>query len=429
MSEQSPMTVTEPSLGISITPAPGWARIDPPADELGFNPLVLAPESWSDDFGFRPSLTIVGVEHGDEGVPSAHLAGTEALAAVIVQPHTRVLSYDLWLHPEAIGRVMRAALAEGDQGLVTLQWVMVLDEVRLTLTGMVDVDRYLRVAPLIEQMVTSLQVGDQVSAPVTQTEEPRRDDYLAQHGEDLEDLANLPAAQPFTPGEITLGRESLLAFARVRRGRVKAGEQVQADLLQAGLVDEGGRLSADGDRVASMMREPQATVTVEAAVGLLPLSLQAWSRDGWTLIACTAPAADWLDQVPHGEVLAQAPQRMQLVWVPSAVAPMTVASWVGLGPAWSLDLGEAVLPSALVTDRVGDPTLGLPSGQSEHLQRAWAQPWSAWTLRSSDPQLGLAMINAGASGQLAIHDEDDERVRLVSVPSVMVWDVLVQVFS
>lgn len=430
MNQPSVTTVTEQSRGITITPAPGWAVLQIEPDETGFSPLVLAPQEWPEDFGFRPSLTVVGVEHDpSEGVPSAHLAGTEALAVLLDQPDTHVLSYDLWQAGPLLGRVIRAALQEGELGLVTVQWVLVVARTRLTLTAMVDVDRYLRVVPLLEQMADSLQVAD-ASVPAPTAEEPRRDPYLAHHGDDVEDLSKVPSAQTFIPGELRVGRESLLALAKARRGRIKADTSVIADLAQAGLVDEGGRLTDDGERVLAMMREPEGAVTVEAAVGLLPLSLQAWTSGGWTLIACTDAPTRWSQEAPHGDVLAQAPQRMHLLMVPAAVAPMTVASWVGLGPAWSLDVGELVAATDLVTQRVGDPSLPAPAGAGAHAVRAWEQPWIAWTLRSADPYLAVALVNAGSSGHLVVREEEDgARVRLASAPAAMVWDVLVEAFA
>lgn len=436
---QTPQTTTvaDESIGVRLPCPPGWEQIIWEANDEGFAPLVLAPQDWSAEDGFRPSLTVVGVEHGaQQRQVTDRIAGTHALAALIDAPDTHVISYD----PGPGARAMRAVVQEGELGLVVLQWTFPRPGLTITVTGMVEVARYLTLAPVMEQIVTGIEFEDAAEpenppdqAPGEVVEEPRQDEFLALHGEKLEDLSKVPAAQAHVPQGLSISRAALVALIAARRGRVKAdrGDQdaraVLESLMQAGLADPDGRLTDDGRQVSRLVETADRSLMIEAAVGLLPLSFRAWSTRDWSVVACTDSPTQWWQQEPHGEVLSEVPQRVHLVYLPTSVLAMQIAQWVGLGPGWPFAIGADEIDRERFQERVQNPRVAPEEGFSPHLREVWRHPWITWTIRSEQPPLSMAFVNAGHRGHYALDPESPaEYERLAGTPSSFVWDALVE---
>lgn len=430
-------TITETNIGVRMTVPPGWEQVVFEPNDEGFAPLVLAPQGWRHEDGFRPSLTVVGVSsETEEGQASAQLAGTEALAVLIDTDDTHVVSYD----PYPGLRVIRAATHQGDLGLVMMQWVLPRPGRTVTATGLVDTDRYSRVAPIFEQLIGQLEWedpdGSAATEPrqgVTESTEPRTDTYLAHHGEALEDLSRVPQAQAYEVDGLALPRAALVALSAARRGRIRLdrgkadAEEIFTALLEAELVDPDGRLTQDGRTITRTIDSATNALTVEATVGSLPLSWRSWSADGMSVVARTASPTCWWHRRPGGDELLEIPQQVHLQVLATSTLAMEIARWVGLGPGWPLDLGSAQIEADRFAERVTSASIEPPSGATAHLTELWSVPWLLWSVRSEVSGAAFAFVNAGHRGHYALAQQVEAGTEhLTGTPNVMIWDALVE---
>jgi hypothetical protein len=136
-------TVRDESTGVTVGVPPLWHQVHQEPDEVGFAPLVLTPKEWPADYGFRPSITMIASPPADPP-PSVHEAGTEAVAAAMALPDTRVLAYEVWAQPE--GRHLVFAYLTGQTAVVVSQVIFNHRQRTVTVTASVDTDRYPRVS-------------------------------------------------------------------------------------------------------------------------------------------------------------------------------------------------------------------------------------------------------------------------------------------
>jgi hypothetical protein len=162
---------------------------------------------------------------------------------------------------------------------------------------------------------------------------------------------------------------------------------------------------------------------VRRAQGLAPLSVQAYLSGPHAVVVATASPAAWRGRV-------EADRDATAVWLDFcdvSYVPVALASWVGLGPAWSFRVEPELLPEDLVRRRLDHPSTPPPDDAGDHLRRLWAQPWFLWALTGSGMDQGLLMIDAGAAGQHSWSDAGDgTHTRLQVAPALAVWDAMAE---
>ena len=165
----------------------------------------------------------------------------------------------------------------------------------------------------------------------------------------------------------------------------------------------------------TIMADPHARIVVEASVGRTSLNFDATlARDFATVSATASPRAITTadDRADGGRAGATTFR------VPPTRLALTIAEWLGLGPAIT-DMQPVTLPLSLVMSRLLDPRIPVPDGMDA---ATWAQPWFIWTLRSSATDSGLVIVDTGGRGQVAVMEGADEQsTRFSPLSSYNVW--------
>lgn len=258
---------------------------------------------------------------------------------------------------------------------------------------------------------------------------PRRDAFLSELGEDLEDLSGVAASQVWEPTGPAIDRgalELLFTAKRLRPRRLDdASRRSLAMLQEADLLDDDGGLTEAGARLRHIAGEPEHTVRVEASAGLAPFTFDAYSRGDATLVVLTASPANRSGARGSGEAAAAVADELWLLDLPTSWLPVELATWLGVGPAWSTATEPEQLALATIAARADDPETPAPAGADVRLQHAWAQPWFLWSLQTSAGR-GVAAVGAASSGHfelVRIGEGDDVLFR--AWPSETVWGALV----
>jgi hypothetical protein len=266
--------------------------------------------------------------------------------------------------------------------------------------------------------------------------EPRRDPFLTTLGEDVEDLSRVATAQAWASAGPTLSRKGFDLLRRSAAGDLRvrdlgAGGVGQLDrLVAAGLLDARGRLTASGLGVAGTLAQPEGQVHVEAAVGRIPLSFQAFLRGDHAVVVATASPQPWSGSDPDAEQVVVLADTLTVDDVPLGYLPGALARWVGLGPAWSLATEPELLPESLVTARLEDPDVAAPVDADPLLREVWRQPWSLWALRTTASQHGLVVVQAGDRGCFAMASTAEPGVvAFRAMASYDVWLRLLQLVA
>lgn len=247
-------TAVDDASGVRLTVPEGWVQLPP--EETGT--LVLAPADWPEDYGFRPNLSVL-VSPPSSPAPSIQSVGSVTAAGAAAVDGARVLAYDLWPAPgDRWGRRVVFAHVVDTTCLVVVQWVLVEDGRTVTVTGTVDTDRYLRVMPAFDEALTGLELPEfprDVEPVQEEVLEPRRNPFLAELGEDLEDLSGFAGEDPWSPAGPEIGRPGLDLLVRAANDQLdtrhldESGRQALARMTAVGLLDERGGLTDDGHHV------------------------------------------------------------------------------------------------------------------------------------------------------------------------------------
>jgi hypothetical protein len=256
---------------------------------------------------------------------------------------------------------------------------------------------------------------------------PRLDEYLLGIGEHVEDLSRIAAAQPYRPTGPTLSRRGLEMWAEaghrpMATRRLKDHEREQWEhLCDAELAAADGTLTPHGRDLLDHLQRHSQQVRVEATNGQEAFSFVAHGEGArFVTLATTAPHHAARRLSPR-EVAATA-HTLTLGVEHRSTLPVALASWLGLGPAWSVRTTPEELDTALIEARIAEPGTPPPADGDANLREVWGQPWFAWTLTTTPARHGMAMIHAGARGQLAlVEGATPGRTRLVAVPTQLVW--------
>lgn len=172
---------------------------------------------------------------------------------------------------------------------------------------------------------------------------------------------------------------------------------------------------ADVGSGTTIMADPHARLLVEASVGRTSLRFDATlARDFATVWATASPRAITTaeDRADGGRAGATTFR------VPPTRLALTIAEWLGLGPALT-DMQPVTLPLSLVMSRLLDARVPTPDGMDA---ATWAQPWFLWTLRSSATDSGLVIVDTAGCGPVAVMEGVDEQAtRFSPLSSYNVW--------
>jgi hypothetical protein len=256
---------------------------------------------------------------------------------------------------------------------------------------------------------------------------PRLDEYLLQSGEHVEDLSRIAAAQQYRPTGPVLSPRGLGLWAEagrrpVRTRRLTSQESEQWEhLCEAELAAADGTLTPHGRDLLDQLQHHSHQVRVEATNGQETFSFVALGQGARFVTLATAAPHPAEGRLTPREVAATA-HTLTLGVHHRSMLPVALASWLGLGPAWSLSATPDELDTQLVEARIADPGAPPPAAADANLREVWGQPWFAWTLTTTPAQRGMAMIHTADRGQLTLTAATTPGLtRLVAVPSQLVW--------
>ncbi len=251
-------------------------------------------------------------------------------------------------------------------------------------------------------------------------------------GADLEELGGLAARQPFSSqGPWLNGDAVYLLDAAAESGRTgrfqRAGRNSGLTaLIDAGLMDNSGRLTPEGITVTAPLTATQASVSIRCLhpQGSTELQIQTDDQDALIL---AGPSRAELDagRIERYEDL------VQLDFAGLAELAPVVASWLGLGPAWTLTAGVLDVPTGAFDRRVAsadEPALT----EDPAWVRMWREPWFIWRVQVQSANGGAVpewgYVDAGRAG-LHLLTVDEERATLEPVTSGMAYRDLVSAFT
>lgn len=230
-------------------------------------------------------------------------------------------------------------------------------------------------------------------------------------GADLEQLSGLSARQPYKSlgpwldGDAVSLLDAAADSGRVGRFQRNNRESGLAALVEAGLMDAAGRLTPEGVTVTAPLTATRAAIRIHCLHSRGSSDLQIQLNDEDALILA-GPSRAELDAGRAGryEGLVQ----LDFVGLPE-LAP-TVASWLGLGPAWTLTEGVLDVPATVFDRRLASASEPPPTDDPAWI-RMWREPWFIWRVqvqtadRGPVPEWGY--VDAGSAGQhlLSVTDE------------------------
>lgn len=263
---------------------------------------------------------------------------------------------------------------------------------------------------------------------------PRSDPYLAGLGVEVEDLSRIAEGQPYRARgpELTLDGLRLmhgLLSRRVEPGRLPGADREQFErLVDAELAVPDGALTPHGRDLAGLLGACSVKHRIEATDGRSPSTFDAYGHEGrYTVVATAAPAAPGREDPPGGAEIARTAGAVTVDLVHESRLPAVMASWLGIGPAWSIATSPEQFPRDLLAARVERPETEPPPEADANLREVWRRPWVLWTLTTTAGTSGLNVVHAAGRGHFAVGRGDfGEHVRFVPVPSHALFVVLLR---
>lgn len=430
--------VSLPSLGLTVPVPAGW-QVIPPAREhdpasrehdpasvqaAGAEPwpVVLAPRHWSPDDGFQPTLTLAATPADPSYSP--HRAGMDALARAMEEEGSHIVGYDQW----PSGRRLTWLTSADGSPVVVQQWVLARAARVVTLTAAVDVTQWIETAGLLDEVVRNVSWTD---APAPEPDrparglsggggEPRRDSDLAALGIDAEDLSHVSTRQRFRPAGATLDREGVVALLGAEPvPGAQPPAKTPRDLVRAGLATPEGA-TREGMRLRTIVQEADRVIEVEGVVGPLRLRFSLYGRGAEAVVLCSDGVSQWVGKAPRRRALSETSARSHVVEIPTAQAVPMLASWLGVGPAWSLGTNPRQMSEELVVQRVQDRGTPPPSGADAQLKQVWARVGALWTVTAHDLRTrgswSLAAADAHDRGAYQLTSAGDGLLTVEALP-------------
>ncbi|WP_026817946.1 hypothetical protein [Arthrobacter castelli] len=265
--------------------------------------------------------------------------------------------------------------------------------------------------------------------------EPRLDRWVSEvTGEQVEELSGISATQPYTsdgPWLSSTGLELLTQLAeRHRLGRfdLQGNPTAVRDLVEADVITEKGKLTDEGEFLLSPLRATRAVVSLSAQYGRHSSGLRIHMGDSGALITAGRSHHSLLEQ--DAGTSNQDSSRVdegsaQLEMVENEAVPEMIGRWIGLGPAWSIEMVPEQLPVATLESRFVDDMTAAPAEADDRFLRMWHEPWVVFTLSMEPGDFRAGLVNAGAAGFYSYGGIDADRAALQATPSGALWDMLV----
>jgi hypothetical protein len=159
-----------------------------------------------------------------------------------------------------------------------------------------------------------------------------------------------------------------------------------------GLVDASGRLTEQGAVLTAPLRDTTASFRCTARAGSRTAAYQAWSGSRGEALVLAGPSltSDSDDDAPAGAVRPDLLDQAELAH--------DVASWLGVSPAWGLDVGSSPVERDAVFARIEART-SPPAGAGADLRAVWDEPWLVWTVEHPAGPPPVTYLRAGIHGQ------------------------------
>ncbi|MGW9403174.1 hypothetical protein ACWGQ2_04295 [Arthrobacter sp. NPDC055585] len=358
---------------------------------------------------------------------------TAALAATLQLPKTYIFANDLWAQlPDserelAHGRRQRFVRDAEGQVVCTDRWLFSDGTDAVEATASYAVEQSVGMRPLFEHMVAGLRRREPVpEAPAdpgvgaVAPAEPRLDSQATGlFGEPVEDVVPLREAQPYRVSGTVLTRAAGELFLSMsKRDRLgpfdRSGNRpAVAELVEAGLLTDAGRLTPEGVAYLAPIRAGASVVDVHAVGGAVSTGVRAWLGGGAALV--------WAG--PSPALSGEPPQdRFELRLGAAAALPGELAGWAGLAPSWSLTDEPVLMSEESFGRRVSGTREPVPAGVPSSL---WSAPWTAWNF-GLNATGQLSVLNAGSAGYFRI-TASEGTIRLVPEQAGDVWDLLLEI--
>jgi hypothetical protein len=349
--------------GVRVAVPEGWVELQPAATEaqVGGDVVQLATLARWAGRVVRPTMSVTVTPTTAEPIAARVLADAQTRV-----PGVHVMTIDPWRVEglAATGRRLAFTHLVGDVSVTTLVWVITttLGDVMVTARSE-DTELHLH-DPAFTEAVAGIRLPDATSSG---------------------------------------GHE----------GGDVGGPDEHADLVERVVVP--GWPAAGTGVGTSIIADPHARILVEASVGRTTLRFDATlARDLASVSATASPRTLATAGEPPEEATA-APSTFR---VPPTRLALTIAQWLGLGPAHT-DMQPTTLPLSLVMSRLVDDRVPAPDGMDA---ATWSQPWFLWSLRSSATDSGLVVVDTAATGQVAVMEGPDEQTtRFAPLSSYNVW--------
>ncbi|MEE1621834.1 hypothetical protein ACQ3I4_09565 [Zafaria sp. Z1313] len=251
---------------------------------------------------------------------------------------------------------------------------------------------------------------------------------LADQGRELPELAFLRGRQRFQYDGAWLAPEAVQLLLQLADGLVlgrlqRGGHAAELDALEdAGMVD-GTSLTELGSVTAGLMTSSPHTFRVSAVHHGRQEMLQLWSGNG---VALSFAGAAWNGGAFDPEGRVPGPGHVNVRILPLLDVSTHILQWLGIGPAWSLELSPGGLSTQVLDAKVMHDAPGpLPEDANAAFREAWDQPWLIWSFEASGEGgtlEALTYVHAGTRGQYRIAQPDDDTVLLFAVGASVVLD-------
>lgn len=280
---------------------------------------------------------------------------------------------------------------------------------------------------IVIDRAVALAVAAPAAAPTEELPEPQRDEFMATVGYDVERVSRIGATQPFSSHGPVVS-EAVMQFLLDHRDGKKLEKlqllgmgKLRSELLDAGLLEPHGHLTDWFGFHARALEQSPHLIQIEGHFGTISTSLTLWMGGEQVLVAVGPSYAQVVLGSKDGAI---DPEKVRLDVVSPAQIAGTVASWVGLAPAWTVQSETDRVDLGSFSGRM-EGFAPVPDAGDSALARLWAEPWLAWRMTAEATELARGWLNAGAAGHYAMGADGDDMV-LSAEPSLRAWQALFQ---
>lgn len=283
-------------------------------------------------------------------------------------------------------------------------------------THLEEVARSVRV---VDATAVETPAGPEIQSKFNALDAP----YAEQESVEVVDYSGVADRQPYPVADMPIVTDAAMDLLQrmsdgYKIGRLGAGKDTEAlRTLEDGGFVEGQSLTEIGAACAALMDEASVSLHCSATRSTGTSQLFVWADDSLAfVVAGRGPGAG-----PEG------PEQgtYSAYVIPLYEVSTNIGQWLGLAPAWQLELAPTVIDEGTLNALVihGEPAL--PVGGNTAWIDAASQPWVMWTLeaRSEAGELEpLTYFSAGRRGQYRPADVDKNHYALIPQPTITVQD-------